>query len=227
MICNQTRQELAGVNAIESPGTVFVVDDDEEFRNTVAGILRAAGLGVEAYASPVGLLQSPQPDLLGCYLLDLQLPEMSGLELCKRLYGKGCRQPFIVLSGRGDISTALDAMRLGAVDFIEKPFNHARLLDTVQKAIERDVSARCQRAEQLVLERKLSKLTARETEVLECVVLGRLSKQIAIELAISPKTVEVHRSRIMKKLEVDSLAQLLHLMNKHSVRSEKGRKADA
>jgi two-component system, LuxR family, response regulator FixJ len=219
VICNRTTQELSGVNAIDSLGTVFVVDDDEEFRNAVAGILRAAGLAVETYASPVGLLESPQPDLLGCYLLDLQLPEMSGLELCKRLYGKGCRQPFIVLSGRGDISTALDAMRLGAVDFIEKPFNHARLLDTVQKAVERDASARCQRAEQLVLERKLSKLTPREAEVLQCVVLGRLSKQIAIELAISPKTVEVHRSRIMKKLEVDSLAQLLHLMNKRPART--------
>jgi FixJ family two-component response regulator len=216
---------LLGVNDMESLATVFLVDDDEDLRNGVAWILRGAGLAVEAHASPDGLLQAPPPDLLGCFLLDLQLPGMSGLELLKRLCEKGCHQPFIVLSGRGDISMAVEAMRLGAIDFIEKPFSHQRLLDAVQKAVEHDISARRRRAEQLGLQQRLNTLTSREREVLECVVLGRLSKQIAHELMISPKTVEVHRSRIMKKLEVDSLAQLLHTMTRRSAQVANGRAA--
>lgn len=197
---------------LECVGTVFLVDGEEETRNSTAWILRSVGRTVETFASPQELLASPQPNVLACYVLDLNLPGMSGLALERRLSNSGCRQPFIFLSECTEVAIAVEAMRLGAVDFIERPFGRRRLLDAVQAAIERDSAERDGRADQIDLRERLNKLTRRESEVLDHVVVGRLSKQIARDLAISPKTVEVHRSRIMRKLGVESLAQLLHTM---------------
>jgi two-component system, LuxR family, response regulator FixJ len=202
---------------MESSATVFLVDDDKNVRDAVAWMLRAVGLRVESYASPSELLDASRPERPGCFVLDLQLPGMSGFELRKRLWEKGCRQPFIIVSGHGDISLAVQAMRLGAVDFIEKPFHHQRLLDCVQKGVERDLAERRHRAGQADTQAHLDSLTAREREVLDLVVTGKLSKKIASELGISTKTVEVHRSNIMKKMAVDSVAQLVHRVTKHSV----------
>jgi two-component system response regulator FixJ len=190
-------------------GTVFLVEDDVDVRESAACTLQMNGVAVETFASANEILMSLNPDALGCYVLDLRLPEMNGFELRRRLVEKGCRQPFIILSGDGDVSLAVEAMRLGAVDFLEKPVEPRKLLDAVRKCIEFDAIERRGRGAQQRLEQRLNTLSPREREVLDLVVQGQTSKQIGMALAISPKTVEVHRSRIMKKLEVESATQLL------------------
>jgi two-component system, LuxR family, response regulator FixJ len=193
-------------------GTVFLVEDDVDVRQSATWALERHGVAVEAFASAEEILMSLNPDALGCYVLDLRLPEMNGLELRRRLVENGCRQPFIILSGEGDVALAVEAMRLGAVDFIEKPVEPSKLLDAVRKCIEFDAVERRRRAAQQQLERRLNTLSPREREVFDLVVQGQTSKQIGMALTISPKTVEVHRSRIVKKLGFESAAQLVIAM---------------
>jgi two-component system, LuxR family, response regulator FixJ len=193
-------------------GTVFLVEDDVDVRESATWTLERHGVAVEAFASANEILMSLNPDALGCYVLDLQLPEMNGLELRRRLVENGCRQPFIILSGEGDVALAVEAMRLGAADFIEKPVEPSKLLDAVRKCIEFDAVERRGRAAQQQLERRLNTLSPREREVFDLVVQGQTSKQIGMALTISPKTVEVHRSRIVKKLGFESAAQLVFVM---------------
>jgi FixJ family two-component response regulator len=133
------------------------------------------------------------------------------------MVAKGCRQPFIVLSGRGDVACAVEAMHMGALDFIEKPFSRQRLLDRIEDAIHQDAEARRHHAAETDIRARVESLTARERQILKLVGDGRITKQIARELAISPKTVEVHRSNIMRKMQVDSAAELLHLVARHPV----------
>ena len=193
-------------------GTVFLVEDDVDVRESATWTLQRHGVAVEAFASAKEILMSLNPDALGCYVLDLRLPEMNGLELRRRLVEKGCRQPFIILSGEGDVALAVEAMRLGATDFIQKPVEPGKLLDAVRKCIESDAVDRRGRAAQRQLERRLSTLSPREREVLDFVMQGQTSKQIGMALTISPKTVEVHRSRIVQKLGFESAAQLVLAM---------------
>jgi FixJ family two-component response regulator len=202
---------------MDSDSTVFVVDDDSAIRDALTWMLRGVGFDVESCASPDELLSRSDPNLPGCYVLDLQLPGMSGFELLKRLRQKGCLQPFIIVSGHADISLAVQAMHLGAIDFVEKPFNHQRLLDAVQKAVERDHSQCRDRAEHAGVQVRLDLLTDREQQVLELVVYGEPSKRIASRLGICTKTVEVHRSNIMRKMRVESVAQLTNLVTRFSV----------
>jgi RNA polymerase sigma factor (sigma-70 family) len=197
---------------MEPSGTVFLVEDDDDVRASAVWTLQAAGFAVEAFSSAEELLKSPRPEAAGCYVLDLKLPEMSGMELRRRLVELGCQQPFIVITGQGDVTIAVEAMRLGAVDFIEKPFEPRRLLRIVKKCLEREVVERRGRAAQQQLQDRLRRLTPRERDVLQLVVQGQASKEIAQNLGISPKTVEVHRSRLMKKLGVESQAQLHYVM---------------
>jgi FixJ family two-component response regulator len=188
-------------------------------------MLRSVGFGVESCASPDELLRRAEPDRPGSFVLDLQLPGMSGFELLKRLRQNGCLQPFIIVSGHADISLAVRAMHLGAIDFVEKPFNHQRLLDAVQKAVERDLSQSRDRAEHVNIELRLDLLTDREQQVLELVVYEAPSKRIASQLGVAVKTVDVHRSRIMKKMAVESVAQLANLVTRFSAAARQYAKA--
>jgi RNA polymerase sigma factor (sigma-70 family) len=201
----------------ESIATVFLVDDDKQIRDALTWFLQSVGLRVESCASPEQALATCHPEIPGCLVVDIQLPGMNGFELRKRLMTKGCFQPFLVMSGHGDVSSAVRAMRMGAIDFLEKPFSHQRLVDCVQRAIERDTEARRRQAEHESVHERLESLTPRETEVLELVADGTLSKRIATRLGISPKTVEVHRSNIMRKMKVESVAQLVHLITRNSL----------
>ena len=194
-----------------SEATVYIADDDDGIRDALAWVLGGMGLCVESYGSGEELLRGSNPDLPGCFLLDLQMPRMNGFALQKELVLKGCLQPFIMVSGHADISLAIQAMHLGALDFIEKPFNHQRVLDCVNRALKRDAAQRQARAARAAIQARLDLLTARERQVMERVVVGDPSKRIASRLGICMKTVEVHRSNIMKKMAVESVAELTSL----------------
>ena len=172
-------------------------------------MLRSTSLAVECFVEPKTFLFTCQPDWHGCMLLDLAMPEMSGTELRRQLVLKGCRQPFAVVSGSADVSMAVRAMQLGAVDYLMKPVDRDKLIDVVSRALRLDKAQRRTRAYRVELQSRLSLLTPREQQVLELVVDGLLSKEIAKRLEISIKTVEVHRSNIMRKMKSDSLAQLV------------------
>jgi FixJ family two-component response regulator len=213
-----TQQE----KSMEIRPTVFVVDDDQDMCDTIARTVGVLGVAVRCFSSAAGMLDFCQPEMTGCLILDIEMPGMSGLHLRKQLAAKGCHQPFIVLSGRADIASAVAAMHQGAMDFIEKPFRRQHLLDRVQEAIARDAELRRLRAEQAAVRARVDSLTARELQVLELVGTGKITKEIARDLTISHKTVEVHRSHIMKKMRVDSAAELLYLIAKYPVTSQAG-----
>jgi RNA polymerase sigma factor (sigma-70 family) len=189
--------------------TVFVVDDDPLYCKSVTLMLRSTSLAVECFVEPKTFLFTCEPDWHGCMLLDLAMPEMSGTELRRQLVLKGCRQPFAVVSGSADVSMAVRAMQLGAVDYLLKPVERDKLIDVVSRALRLDEAQRNTRAKTAALQTRLELLTPREHQVLELVVAGLLSKEIAKRLGISIKTVEVHRSNIMRKMKADSLAQLV------------------
>jgi two-component system, LuxR family, response regulator FixJ len=201
----------------ESLATVVLVDDDKQIRDALGWVLQSVGLRVESCGSPEQALAVCRSETPGCLVLDLQLPGMSGFELRKRLIANGCFHPFLIMSGHGDVSSAVRAMRMGAIDFLEKPFSHQRLVDCVHRAIQRDREDRLRQAEHQAVHERLDSLTPRESEVLELVADGTLSKRIATKLGISPKTVEVHRSNIMRKMKAESVAQLVHLVTRDSL----------
>jgi len=192
--------------------TVFLVDDDRSMRESLVWMLRSAGIDVEAYTAPHELLKSCDPSRAGCFVLDLRLPEMDGCELRRRLLDRGCRQPHLIISAYGQVPDVVEAMREGAVDFLEKPFDHKVFLNRVRGALALDAETRQNQAEKESVDKRLRSLTNREREVLDLVVQGMLSKQIARTLDISPKTVDVHRSRVTRKMGVASVAQLVQLM---------------
>ncbi|HEY2148507.1 MAG TPA: response regulator [Pirellulales bacterium] len=198
--------------ATENPPTVFVVDDEPDVRAAAVMVLKRAGYLVEEYESPEPMLAAMKPEVPGCYLLDLHLPEMNGLELRERLLAKGCRQPFIILTGGGDVPVAIQAMKRGAVDFLEKPFEPERLLAAVQRAVERNEEERRDESTRHQLQERLTMLTVRERQILDHMMRGESSKEIAGELGIASTTVEVHRSRLIKKLGFDSLAEMLYAL---------------
>ena len=197
--------------------TVLVVEDDRVMRESLVWLLETAELNVEAYGSPDELLERYDPDQPGCLVLDLQLGKMTGLELWRRLQERGCRHPFIIISGQGDIGAAVQSMHDGAVDFLEKPFDRQLFLGRVRQAIERDANNRHRRVSDLETQSQIDSLTPREREVMGLVVDGKLTKQIARRLDISEKTVEVHRSHVTKKMHVQSVAQLVRLVTEHSL----------
>lgn len=191
---------------------VYIVEDDEPLRDSLEKLIRSAGLEVLAFGSPSEFRSQYDTSRPGCLILDLRLPEMSGLELYQRLSTRGYCHPFIIITGYGEVSFAVEALQLGALDFLEKPFSHQRLLDRVHEAIHQDVEARRRFDEMKRLQSRIDSLTPRERDVLQRVVAGKLTKEIAKDLGISLKTVEVHRSKVKKKLQVDSVAQLMLLM---------------
>jgi FixJ family two-component response regulator len=192
--------------------TVFVVDDDRAVRESLALLVQSVGLEVETFAGAGEFLDAYSPDRRGCLITDIRMPGMSGLELQERLTADGYHIPVIVLTGFGDVPAAVRALKGGAVDFVEKPFNPQALLDLVQQAIVKDIELREQAAREADIAERMALLTPREQEVMALVVAGKANKVVAIDLSISERTVELHRGRIMKKMQARSLAELMRIV---------------
>ena len=193
---------------------VYLVDDDRVLRDSLVFVLEKAGLDCISFSSPTEFLHAKIHDAPGCLILDLAMPEMSGLELYRQLLAKGFTKPVIVLTGCGSVPSAVEAMRIGAAEFLEKPIEHSILIDRIQQAIARDQEYQSAASELRDLKLKIQTLTAREQEVMHLIAQGLLTKQIASKLAISIKTIEVHRSNLSKKLGVTSVAGLIRLLAK-------------
>jgi FixJ family two-component response regulator len=192
--------------------TVFIVDDDEAVRDSLSWLMQSVGLSTETFASADAFLQGyGEEDRPGCLILDIRMPGMSGLELQSVLKEQGFRLPLLIISGHADVPMAVRALKAGAFDFIEKPFNDQLLLDIVQRAIEHDRQQRESHAQLDEWRARLQSLTPREREVLDLVVGGAPNKIISSELGVSLKTVEAHRARVMDKLQADSLSQLVRM----------------
>ena len=191
--------------------TVFVVDDDETVRESVRTLVGSVGLPAEAYGTAADFLAGCSGERSGCVVCDVRLPGMSGLELQHELAARNQVLPVILITGFGDVSTAVRAMRAGAVDFIEKPFGRQLLLDRVHEAIDRDRRARLLGAQRRSVAMRVGRLTPREREVMALVVAGKANKVIAMDLGLCEKTIEVHRAHVMRKMEAESLAELVRL----------------
>lgn len=189
--------------------TVYVVDDDPALRESLGYLLQSEGLTVRAFENARLFLAAYDREARGCLVVDVRMPEMSGLQLQEHLATEGSTLPVIVITGHGDVPMAVKALKNGALDFIEKPFADQQLLDRVHEALDVDRRLHGERAKRDDILRRLQRLTKREREVMTGVAEGKANKVIAEELGLSPKTVEVHRARLMQKLEVDSLAQLM------------------
>ena len=191
--------------------TVFVVDDDAGVCQSTQWLLESAHLGVETFSTAREFLDAFDSTDPGCIVLDVRLPGMSGLDLLEDLAAQGIKIPIIIVTAYGDVAMAVRALKSGAMDFLQKPYNDQTLLDVVHRAIERDASIRVQSAERTDIAHRSTRLTARERQVMALVVVGRANKQIAAELGCSGKTIEVHRSRVMEKMRADSLAGLVRM----------------
>jgi RNA polymerase sigma factor (sigma-70 family) len=189
--------------------TVFVVDDDAAVRDSIQELVESVGLQAEGYPSALAFLDAFQPQRPGCLVLDVRMAEMSGLVLQQKLNELGVRIPVIVLTGHGDVSMAVQVMKAGAIDFIQKPYPEQALLDSINAALAMDAKARRLSRASADLEQRLDTLTDREREVLNLTLSGSTSKEIAQELAISPRTVETHRKNILQKLEIHTVKDLL------------------
>ena len=192
---------------------VRVVDDDASVLRSIGRLLRAAGFAVRTFPSSQEFLQQHDADAPGCVVLDLSMPGLNGLQLQQALARSATPCPVIFITGYGDVPASVQAMKAGAVDFLLKPFDQAQLLDAVRIAIDKDRSARAARAERSSLGARVAALTPREREVMAHVVAGRLNKQIAAELGTAEKTVKVHRARVMKKMGVASVAELVAMVS--------------
>lgn len=193
---------------------VYVVDDDASFRKAVSRLLRSTGLEVEALASAQEFLEHPIVDRPSCLVLDIRMPGPSGMDLQAALQKAGRDIPIVFLTGHGDVSTGVRAMKSGAVDFLEKPFRAPELLACVQRGLARSQQSRAGRAEREAVARRFATLTSRERDVLRLVVTGLLNKQIAGELGIAERTVKIHRGHVMRKMEAGSVAELVRLCQK-------------
>jgi RNA polymerase sigma factor (sigma-70 family) len=191
--------------------TVFIVDDDEGMRESLEFLCQSVGLPVVSFVSAESFLQFYYPDVRGCLVLDVRMPGMSGLELQERLQSRRISIPVIIMTAFGDVPMAVRAMRAGAYDFIEKPFNDQVLLDRLKQAMEEQDELQLNEHQAHVIAPRLESLTAREREVMELVVAGMLNKEVGHILQISIKTVEVHRGRVMEKMRASSLADLVRM----------------
>ncbi len=194
-----------------STGTVFVVDDDPAIRESLRFLLESVALPVETYESAEEFLDKFNTSWGGCLVLDVKMPGMSGLALQRELAVRGVSIPIVFITAHGDIPLAVRACKAGALHFIEKPFSDAQLLALVREGLARDQAAAAEKTELALFVGRLSSLTARETEIMDLVVAGKSNKETATELGVSPRTVEVHRARLMTKLGMDSVATLVRL----------------
>jgi RNA polymerase sigma factor (sigma-70 family) len=200
---------------------IHVVDDDEGFRNSLRSLLESCDLAVETYADAEEFLARYVPDRPGCLLLDVRMPKTSGLQLQEELQKRQIHIPLVFLTAHGDVAMAVTAVRRGALDFIEKPFDDEALIGLIRDALDKDAQDRQASERQMDLGARLASLSARERDVLDRVVAGRLNKMIAEELGISVKTVEFHRRRIMDKLRAKTAAELVTLVVQHRVSARK------
>ncbi len=201
--------------------TVMVVDDDAGVRNATRTLLKSVGLTSLLYGSAQEFLAGYDPSQPGCVLLDIRMPGMSGLELQQELNVRGATVPVIFMTGHGDIPMAVEAMQHGAFDFLQKPFRDQDLLDRIQKAIVRDEKLRKSLGEHARIRTQLASLTAREREVLDLLVQGKQNKAVAQVLAVSPRTIEIHRARVMEKMNAQSVAELVRMLLE--IRATEGR----
>lgn len=192
--------------------TVFVVDDDPAMRDAMATLLQTTGLPTRTFASAREFLDTFHPETRGCLLLDVRMPDMSGLELHRHLSSQGATIPVILVTAHGDVPMAVQAIKEGAFDFIEKPFHEERLLQRVHACLATDTELASQEESQSAARERLEQLSARELEVLDGIMAGQQSKVIAEKLGISPRTVDVHRTNILKKAQVRSVAELVRLV---------------
>ncbi len=198
--------------------TVYVVDDEPAVVKSLYRLLSSEGFLVETFASPAEFLERVDPVASGCAVLDLAMPRLDGLALQKALSARGSELPILFVTGRGDIPKSVEAMKMGAVDFLTKPVDGEKLLGAVRRALEMDRARRGTRAEVAEIRRRLSTLTPREREVLEGVVAGRLNKQIAGDLGAALKTVKIHRGRMMEKMGAGSVAELVRQADRAGIR---------
>jgi len=206
---------------------VFVVDDAAAIRKAVSRLLRSAGIAVAVFASPTEFLAQYDPATPGCLVLDIAMPGFNGLQLQTALGEKGSILPIIFLTGHGDVSKSVQAMKHGAFDFLTKPVKDKDLLTAVRAAIETDAFVRREKAKMSEILARLDKLTPRERELLEHVVAGKLNKQIAADLGITEATVKMHRARVIAKMKVQSVAELARLTERCGIRGTNSLKSAA
>ncbi len=195
-----------------SEATVFIVDDDEAVRDSLGLLLRSVGYRARCYAGARDFLKAFDPRDYGCLVLDIRMPGMTGLELQKHLAEIGCNIPIVFITGHGDIPMAVEAVRQGAVDFLQKPFQDQELVDRINDAMKLAAEQREGELERLEILDRIESLTAREKQVMGQVVLGKANKVIAGDLGVSQRTVEIHRARVMEKMQANSLAHLVRMV---------------
>jgi RNA polymerase sigma factor (sigma-70 family) len=191
--------------------TVYIVDDDQAIRHAMELLMRSVGLDYEIFHSGDEFLASHDNGRAGCLVLDIRMPGLGGLELQEKLNELGSTLPIIFITGHGDVPMAVEAMQKGAVDFIQKPFRDQELLDQISEALKTDQQRRSARDEKAEVLNRVEKLTKREREVMDLVITGKPNKVIAYELGVSQRTVEIHRARVMEKMEARSLADLVRM----------------
>ena len=201
-------------------GTVFIVDDSPQVRTSLVRVLSVAGYRTRAFESAESFLQEQDGAEPGCLLLDIYLPGLSGIDLQRTLDGSPCARPIVFLTGMADIQTSVTAMKAGAIDFLTKPIDNEKLFSAVDEALRRDAEQRVAHAIRTAIETRLKTLTPREREVLKFVVAGRLNKQISAIIGTGEKTVKVHRSRVMAKMRVRSVAELVLLAERVGIVNE-------
>lgn len=194
-----------------SEETVFIVDDDEAVRESAGSLLAATGLNVIGFASAEAFLLGYQPAPVSCAIVDLRMPGMDGVSLLEHLRSKGLTLPVIMVTGHADVPRAVRAMKAGAIDFIEKPYTNAVLQDAVRRALESARAGTLGQIDQTDARNRIATLTGRERDILRLLVIGHPNKIIAFQLSISPRTVEIHRANVMKKMNADSLSHLVRM----------------
>ena len=205
---------------IDEAPIVFVIDDDPSVRRGLRRLLKSAGFEVQTFAAAGEFLAQTVPDVTGCIVLDVQMPGLGGLDLQRRLAEKNARLPIVFLTGHGDIPMAVRAMRAGAVDFMAKPFDSSELLNSVRKALAAHAAVRQTEAEVAAIRQRAESLSPREREVMALVVDGMANKETGSQLGVTEKTVKVHRARVMRKMQADSLAELVRLAEKIGIKPD-------
>jgi two-component system response regulator FixJ len=193
------------------PDTVYVIDDDEAARHSLAFLLKSAKLEVKTFESAVAFLDSIVGITTGCVITDVRMPEITGTELLRRLKELNVGLPVIVITGHGDVPLAVEAMKLGASDFFEKPFDDEALLASVRAALKKEHSDSKRQSERTEIDKRLASLSPRERDVLDGLVAGHANKRIAFDLGISPRTVEIYRANLMTKMQAGSLSDLVRM----------------
>lgn len=190
---------------------VYIVDDDQAIRHAMEMLMRSVGIDFEVFDSADQFLENHSNDRAGCLVLDIRMPGLGGLELQERLLELGSSLPVIFITGHGDVPMAVEAMQKGAVDFIQKPFRDQELLERISTALKTDEERRSMRVERAEVAANVARLTNRESQVFDLVITGKPNKVIAYELGVSQRTVEIHRARVMEKMQAKSLADLVRM----------------